>query len=153
MATKETMNEKINLSGTDAYLRDELFKRNMFIPLDENNKLIRKHAISLLQEWETVHSDSNGSRKCRVIFHASMNPSAGPYVFASVNDKTYKAPYEKEVQIPEYILRECIDRAVTTDYKFADDDNTGRAKRIEVKTPVYPYTFMGYVDEEKSTAE
>ena len=87
---------KVNFKGTSDYLRDELFKRNLFIPTDEEGKLIREHAISLLQDWEATHKYDEKPRKCRVIFHHSMNPSSGPYVFASLNEKTYQAPYEKQ---------------------------------------------------------
>lgn len=143
----------VNFKGTSDYLRDELFKRRLFIPTDENGKLIREHAITLLQEWETTHSYDENKRKCKVIFHHSMNPSAGPYVFASVNEKNFRAPYEKEVVVPEYMLRECIDRAVTTNIVY-EEDEYGRMQTREQKTPVYPYTLLGYAeDNEPVTAE
>jgi hypothetical protein len=75
-----------------------------------------------------------------------MNPSAGPYVFASLNEKTFQAPYEKEVVLPEYVLRECIDRAVTTNIVY-EEDEFGRTKTKEQKTPLYPYTLVGYVED------
>lgn len=137
---------KVNFKGTSDYLRDELFKRNLFIPTDEEGKLIREHAISLLQDWEATHKYDEKPRKCRVIFHHSMNPSAGPYVFASLNEKTYQAPYEKEVVLPEYVLRECIDRAVTTNIVY-EEDEFGRTRTKEQKTPLYPYTLVGYVED------
>lgn len=140
----------VNFKGSSDYLRDELFKRNLFIPTDDEGKLIRAHAISLLQDWESNHPYDVKPRKCRVIFHHSMNPSAGPYVFASVNEKNFQAPYEKEVIVPEYMLRECIDRAVTTNIVY-EEDEFGRTQTKEQKTPLYPYTMLGYVDEEEST--
>ena len=138
----------VNFKGTNDYLRDELFKRKLFIPTDDEGKLIRAHAITLLQEWETEHPYDKKPRKCRVIFHHSMNPSAGPYVFASINEKNFQAPYEKEVIIPEYMLRECIDRAVTKSIVY-EEDEFGRTQTVEHKTPVYPYTMLGYVEEEE----
>ena len=138
----------VNFKGTNDYLRDELFKRKLFIPTDDEGKLIRAHAITLLQEWETEHPYDKKPRKCRVIFHHSMNPSAGPYVFASINEKNFQAPYEKEVIIPEYMLRECVDRAVTKSIVY-EEDEFGRTQTVEHKTPVYPYTMLGYVEEEQ----
>lgn len=142
----------VNYKGTNDYLRDELFKRNLFIPTDDESKLIRQHAITLLQEWETTHPYDEKQKKCRVIFHHSMNPSAGPYVFASINEKNFQAPYEKEVIVPEYMLRECIDRAVTTNIVY-EEDEFGRTQTKEQKTPLYPYTMLGYVEEEDVPAE
>lgn len=140
---KEKVISSVNYSGTDAHLRDALFARDLFIPLDENNKLIRRHAVMLLQEWEDSHKKDN-SRRVRVIFHKSMSPSCGPYVFASVNNHTIQAPYEKPVDIPEYFLTECIDRAVTLSrHENGNVNDRGPVNRI----PTYPYTRLGYVDE------
>lgn len=133
----------VNYSGTDAHLRDALFVRDLFIPLDENNKLIRKHAVMLLQEWEDAHKKDD-SRRVRVIFHKSMSPSGGPYVFASVNNHTIQAPYEKPVDIPEYFLTECIDRAVTLS---RHENGNVNAPSVVNRIPTYPYTRLGYVDE------
>lgn len=144
----DTILKPVNFKGTNDYLRDELFKRHLFIPTDDEGKLIRAHAITLLQEWETEHPYDQKQKKCRVIFHHSMNPSAGPYVYASINEKNFQAPYEKEVVIPEYMLRECIDRAVTKSIVY-EEDEFGRTQTVEHKTPVYPYTMLGYVEEEE----
>lgn len=142
MAKEKTIGP-VNYNGTDAHLRDALFVRDLFIPLDENNKLIRKHAVMLLQEWEDSHRKDN-SRRVRVIFHKSMSPSGGPYVFASVNNHTIQAPYEKPVDIPEYFLTECIDRAVTLSrYESGNVNSSSVVNRI----PTYPYTRLGYADE------
>lgn len=144
----DTILKPVNFKGTNDYLRDELFKRHLFIPTDDEGKLIRAHAITLLQGWETEHPYDQKQKKCRVIFHHSMNPSAGPYVYASINEKNFQAPYEKEVVIPEYMLRECIDRAVTKSIVY-EEDEFGRTQTVEHKTPVYPYTMLGYVEEEE----
>ena len=148
----DTILKPVNFKGTNDYLCDELFKRHLFIPTDDEGKLIRAHAITLLQEWETEHPYDQKQKKCRVIFHHSMNPSAGPYVYASINEKNFQAPYEKEVVIPEYMLRECIDRAVTKSIVY-EEDEFGRTQTVEHKTPVYPYTMLGYVEEEEEQEE
>nr|DAQ89823.1 MAG TPA: hypothetical protein [Caudoviricetes sp.] len=140
---KEKKITPVNYNGTDAQLRDALFDRNLYVPLDENNKLIRKHAISLLQSWEDEHRVDT-SRKVRVIFHKSMSPSGGPYVFLSLNNKTIQAPYEKPVDVPEYMLTECCDRAVTL---VRYDNGVVNAGGKIHKIPTYPYTRIGYVDE------
>ena len=104
-------------------------------------------------DWRQEHAGVDPTtRKCRVIFHTSSNPSAGPYVFASVNNKNFQAPYGKEVVVPEYMLRECIDRAYTTSYQSKSDE-FGRQSTVEVKIPTYPYTFLGYVEEQPDGTE
>ena len=142
---------KLNLQGTDLELRDQLFDRGLAVPLTEDNKLIRKQAVTLLQNWAQEHENDVKSRKCKVIFHQSGNPSSGPYVFASINDKNFQAPYNKEVIVPEYMLRECIDRAQIVSYRQERDEHN-RNQLVEVRTPLYPYTFLGYVDEDELVA-
>lgn len=140
-------------SASDMQVRDMLFERGLHIPLTEDNKLIRKHAIRLLMDWRQDHASMNeNARKCRVIFHTSSNPSAGPYVYASVNSKNFQAPYGKAVVVPEYMLRECIDRAYTTSYQTQQDE-FGRQSTVEVHIPTYPYTFLGYVEEQVDGTE
>lgn len=143
--------EKINYSGSELYLRDQLFQRGIKIPESDEGKLIRKHALQLLRNWEQNYADMAPKRKCRVIFHTSSNPSSGPYVFASVNNKNFQAPYGKEVVIPEYMLRECIDRAQTITYITVKDEYN-RDRIEEQRSPLYPYTFLGYVYDELDDA-
>ena len=154
MANKNTSFTDMDLNtASDLQIRDMLFERGLHIPLTEDNKLIRKHAVSLLMNWRQEHAGVDPTtRKCRVIFHTSSNPSAGPYVFASVNNKNFQAPYGKEVVVPEYMLRECIDRAYTTSYQSKSDE-FGRQSTVEVKIPTYPYTFLGYVEEQPDGTE
>lgn len=147
MATTVTFTDMDLNSASDMQVRDMLFERGLSIPLTEENKLIRKHAIALLMDWRQEHANDPLSRKCRVIFHTSSNPSAGPYVYASVNNKNFQAPFGKEVTVPEYMLRECIDRAYTTSYQTQQDE-FGRQSTVEVHIPTYPYTFLGYVEEQ-----
>nr|DAS94425.1 MAG TPA: hypothetical protein [Caudoviricetes sp.] len=145
-ATTSKKLKKINYSGTDLELRDALFQRGLAIPLTEENQLIRAHALQMLRDWEQQHENEAPARKCRVIFHQSGNPSSGPYVYASINEKNFQAPFNKEVVIPEYMLRECIDRAQIVSYR-EEKDEYNRPVTVEVRTPIYPYTFLGYVEE------
>ena len=84
--------------------------------------------------------------KVRVIFHNSGNPSAGPYVFASINEKNFQAPYEQEVVIPKYFLTECIDRARTVVYEQVQ--TPGQKIATPKYIPTYPYTILGPAVEE-----
>lgn len=139
-------------SASDMQIRDMLFKRGLQIPLTEENKLIRNHAVRILQDWKQDHLKKEDGRKCRVIFHNSASPSAGPYVYASVNTKNFQAPYGTEVVVPEYMLRECIDRAYTTTFQAVKDE-LGRETVVENHLPTYPYTFLGYVEEQPDGKE
>lgn len=151
MAVKKQL-DKINYQGTDVELRDALFQRGLAIPTTDDGKLIRKHALQMLHDWEQQFELATPKRKCRVIFHQSGNPSSGPYVFASINEKNFQAPFNKEVVVPEYMLRECIDRAQIVSYR-EERDEYNRPQVVEVRTPIYPYTFLGYVEDDTSLLE
>ena len=43
-------------SASDMQIRDMLFERGLHIPLTEDNKLIRKHAVRLLMDWRQDHA-------------------------------------------------------------------------------------------------
>ena len=120
--------------------------RGLVPPLTDTGNLARAEAITRCIEWDNLQASCDTSRKVRVIFHSSSNCSAGPYVFASVNDKNFQAPYEKEVEIPEYMLRECIDRAKSISYEKRVE-REGRSHTVQHSTPVYPYTYLGVVGE------
>lgn len=136
----------IILNGTDLDLRNALLDRGLPTPEDDDKKLMRTQAIRLLRDWKQDYDNVKPERNCRVIFHASTNANAGPYVFASLNSRTYQIPYEKEVTIPESILRECIDRAKITEYRQTQNENDKYVVTTR-KVPVYPYTFICYEDE------
>ncbi len=123
----------------DAELMSLLRERNLAVPFNEQNRLVRSQAVALLKQWDNENPYLDTERTVRVIFHNSTNPSAGNYVYASINNKNFQAPFEKEVTIPEYFLSECIDRACTVRYEY-DDDNKVTIKKI----PTYPYTIVGY---------
>ena len=153
MDTTATYTDMDLNNSSDMQIRDMLFQRGLSVPLTEDNKLIRRHAVSMLMDWRQDHAKADtSSRKCKVIFHSSSNPSAGPYVFASVNTHNFQAPYGKEVVVPEFMLRECIDRAYTTTYQ-SQQDEFGRQSSVEVRIPTYPYTFLGYVEEQPDGTE
>lgn len=148
MATITNLKGVSLTAATNDELRNYLFERRLHVPTNDDGQLLRGHAISMLHDWRQQYEAVDTGRKCRVIFHASSNPSSGPYVFASINTKNFQAPYGKEVVVPEYMLRECIDRAVSTEYHSVKDE-LGRQYVKEVLVPVYPYTMLGYVEEEK----
>lgn len=141
-------------TGTNEQLHDALVDRGLFVPSFEG-KFDRKRAIRALQQWEISHPDKP-NRICRVTFSYSRDPSASmKYVQATINGKKWVFPYEKEVEVPEYVLKECIDRAVREEFaplNASDDAEPGKYKTI--KTKIYPYMFHGYVETEtKEQAE
>lgn len=141
--TKEGFINYTKLSETE--IMSVMRHRGLTPPLTEGGRLARSEAIARCIEWDGLQASCDVTRKVRVIFHSSSNPSAGPYVFASINDKNFQCPFEKEVEIPEYMLRECIDRAKTITYEQVEDDR-GRLTTKKFSTPVYPYTYLGVVE-------
>ncbi len=124
----------------DAELVNIMNTRGMRTPLNEEGRVMRPEAIRMLKEKDQSEVDEND--RVFVIFHDSGNPSAGPYVYANINDKNFQCPYEKKVSIPRYFLPECIDRAIITTYtqqKQAD----GTYASIPRFTPLYPYSVLG----------
>lgn len=129
----------------DAEIMSLMRAWNLTPPLTEEGRLAREEACARCREWENAQASCDTNKRVRVIFHSSSNPSAGPYVFASINDKNFQAPFEKEVEIPEYMLRECIDRAKTTFFEQQEDER-GRRVTVQRSTPTYPYTYLGIVE-------
>jgi hypothetical protein len=129
----------------DVELVSELRSRGRAAIIDQDGRVMRAEAIRILLELDA--EAITNTRKVRVIFHDSSNPSAGPYVFASINDRNFQAPYEKEVVVPEYMLRECIDRAVTTMH-VQEEDELGIRRTVRKRIPTYPYTLLGYIEDE-----
>lgn len=132
-------------SMKDAELVSACRDAGMLPPLNEEGRVIRAEAIRMLKDKEAA--DVNTKDRVWVVFHNSNNPSAGPYVFASINDKNFQAPYEKKVCIPKYFLSECIDRALTTQYREVKQQD-GSPAYIPVYIPTYPYTLLGPAEPE-----
>lgn len=131
-------------------LMDELFKRGIDIPMSDDGKLVRKVAVQKLLKWEEAAKPLNSYRKMRVVFHRSGRESEAPYVFLSLNGVAYQAPYEKEVELPEPVIRACVDNATIDEMEFTGEiDGQGRAIYKENKIKSHPYTFLGYVEESK----
>lgn len=129
----------------DAELASALRKRNLIPPFNEEGKLLRNEAIAILKDYDKIQV--NQEERVWVVFQESNNPSAGPYVFASINDKNFQAPYNKKVCIPKYFLTECIDKAVTTTYTQVNQSD-GSFTTVPHSVPVYPYTIIGPASDE-----
>lgn len=126
---------------SDADLAAEMRERGQVAPLSQDGHILRAECIARLMELDDIAAKSDITEKVRVIFHRSGNPSAGPYVFASINDKNFQAPYEKEVVIPKYFLTECIDRARTI--VFEQVQTPGQKGSGPKYIATYPYTILG----------
>lgn len=140
----------VNFKGTDEALIKELEKRNLEVPMSGEGNLIRGAAIESLKAAEKTEDESKKlERKCKIIFHRSNNPNANEnYVFVSLNDRSFQAPYEEEIEIEEKYLRGCIDLAQIVDYSFVPGKD-GSTEVKERRVNIYPYTFLGYVDGDK----
>ena len=141
--------KKINFATlSDTELMNNMTERGLEIPLD-NGKLVRLPAIHKLRAYEEAARPLSSYRKMRVIFHRSGKEAEAPYVFMSLNGTALQAPYEKEVVIPEPVIRGCIDNAVMTEYELKDFDPAKGASTYEERViRTVPYTFLGYVDAE-----
>lgn len=140
----------VNFKGTDEALIKELEKRNLEVPMSGEGNLIRGAAIESLKTAEKSEDTAKKlDRKCRIIFHRSNNPNANQnYVFVSLNERSFQAPYEEEIEIEEKYLRGCIDLAQVIDYSFIPGKD-GSTEVKERRVNIYPYTFLGYVDGDK----
>jgi len=130
----------------DADLIRLLRQRKLPIPTMNDGFLNKVDAARDLRKWDK--SKQQNEERVWVIFHESSHQSAGPYVFASINNQNIQCPYNEKVCIPRYFLTECIDRAVVTEYRqeFLPD---GRARTTTHKIPTYPYTVLGVATEEE----
>lgn len=133
---------KINYNTLkDAELIKACDDRGFIAPMNEDGRVIRTEAIRMLKERDDTEAKNDVSERVWVVFHNSGSPSAGPYVFASVNEKNFQAPYEKEVCIPKYFLTECIDRASTIKRSYSIQAD-GSTASVVTKIPTYPYTII-----------
>ena len=133
---------KINYNTLkDAELIKACDDRGFVAPMNEDGRVIRTEAIRMLKERDDTEAKNDVSERVWVVFHNSGSPSAGPYVFASVNEKNFQAPYEKEVCIPKYFLTECIDRAFTIKRSYSIQAD-GSTASVVTKIPTYPYTII-----------
>lgn len=134
---------------SDTELMNAMVEKGLEIPLD-NGKLVRLPTITALKAHEEAARPLSSYRRMRVIFHRSGKEAEAPYVFMSLNGHATQAPYEKEVSIPEPVIRACIDNAVMTEYEMKDFDTaTGSTKYDERVIRTVPYTFLGYEDAHK----
>lgn len=124
-------------------LLDVLFERGIEAPRDDEEKLIRKHAIALCMQWDERHPEKYlKDPQVRVIFSRTRNDNASPYVFLGLNGRGYQVPYETEVSLPLSVLR-VADDAIEEHYETVTDPYTNRVtveKRTERKVP---YTVIG----------
>ena len=131
----------------DAELIKACDDRSIIAPLNEEGRVISAEAIRALKQRDDTEAKNDVTERVWVVFHNSGSPSAGPYVFASINEKNFQAPYEKEVCIPKYFLTECIDRAQTIKRQYSIQAD-GSSASIVTRIPTYPYTIVRTATEE-----
>lgn len=145
-------NEKAQSDGKVNYmlmkddaLVEECYRRGIDVPINEGGKIIRKIAISKIAAWEEMAKPLSAARKMKVIFHRTGRQEEAPYVFLSLNGTAFQVPYEKEVSLPEPVVRACCDDAAMTEYDFKGQDlENGKAIYEERVVRTVPYTFLGY---------
>lgn len=129
----------------DAELIKLLRQRKLPIPTREGGFVDKLDAAKELKRYD--ENKRQNEERVWVTFHRSSHPNSGPYVFASVNEKTMIAPYDEKVCIPRYFLTECIDRAIITTF---DQEETARGfKLTQSKIPTYPYTLHGVATDDE----
>lgn len=138
---------------TNANLARELEELGLQIPTTFDGEFDRDKALAMRKaKLAEKAAEEKLQRKVRVIFNHSTNPNAGSYVFGSVNHHNFQAPYGIEVDIPEFLLRGAIDNAKTVTWERVSRPG-GTEEIVRKETPVYPYTFIGYVEDlEKAAA-
>lgn len=128
-------------TGSDEQLYDALLDRGLFVPTFEG-KFDRKRAIRALQKWEHDNPEVP-ERMCTVVFHYSRHPSASSrYAQATINGHKYIMPYETEVELPEYVLKEVIDRAEENARVPLAGNAITSVDRRTIKTKIYPYSLI-----------
>ena len=131
----------------DAELIRLLQQRKLPIPTMNGGFVNKTDAARALKKWDK--SRSQNEERVWVTFHQSAHPSAGPYVFASINDKTIQCPFDTKVCIPRYFLTECIDRAINVTYYQKEIPGQG-FKRLDNRIPTYTYTIHGIATEDEA---
>lgn len=134
----------------DAELRDILFRRGLTIPMDDDGKLLRAHAVAVIEGDDEQRRPLADYPKVRVIFHRTAEASNNKgYIFVKHNDLPLQIPYGVEVKLPEPVLKSTIDNAVIKHYEFDGvDEQTNTARYTMFESKRFPYTFLGYVEEE-----
>lgn len=142
---------KINFQTLkDEALADQLIMRGLDVPLDENGRIMRKVAINRIIKWEDDAKPLDQFRKMRVVFHRTGREEENQYVFLSLNGVAYQIPYEREVALPEPVIRSCCDDAIMTVSEFKGMDlESGKAIYNERNVHTVPYTFLGYIEPTK----
>lgn len=133
-----------NLPDTELYK----FLRNYCLEVPENDKgkLVRGEAIqSLLSYQEMLISEED--RRMKVVFHKSGDPAQGEYVFIGLNGRGYQIPFDKEVVLPESVVRVCDD-AKTTTFKQSSNSSLGQISHDSFEHKLFPYTIVEFMDNE-----
>lgn len=121
------------------------------------NPYDRKEAITFLKELEQKAQNNQEDTKTyieelkeeqpelklvKVIFH-SLGEQDIPYVFVGLNGASFYLPKEKEIEIPDFILKSCIKDAVE-DRLMPKVGSDGSIDYIVRKVQRFPYTIVDF---------
>ena len=139
--------KKINFaSKTDAELYAYLRNYCLAVPENEKGKLIRDTAMRALISYQEMLMNEE-DRRVKVLFHKTGDPTQGEYVFIGHNGKGYQIPFDKEVVLPESVVKVCDDAVVTT-YKQSTLSDTDNIIHDTFDHKLYPYTVIDFMEEE-----
>ena len=105
----------------------------LLVPQDENGKLIRGEAVQQLIQYQ-LQLEAEEDRRMK-------------YVVIGLNGRGYQIPFDKEVVLPESVVRVCDD-AVVTSFKQSDKSSLGKIVHDSFEHKTYPYTILEYMDAE-----
>lgn len=126
-------------------LTDELFQRKLDIPLNDDGKLIRKHALQMLIAWDEAHPEKyRKDPKVRVIFSRPQGEE-GKYLFIGLNGRGYQIPYNVEVVLPASVVR-VADDAIAESSEYTEGPD-GRRFTGKLREQCAPYTFISVAKE------
>lgn len=139
--------KKVNFaSETDVNLYKYLRHYCLAVPENEKGKLIRAEAISVLTQYQDMLM-AEEDRRIKVIFHKTGDPTQGEYVFIGHNGRGYQIPFDKEVVLPESVVKVADDAVVTT-FKQSARSTLGDIHHDSFEHKLYPYTILQYMEDE-----
>ena len=139
--------KKINFQTLpDAELYGFLKHYCLEVPENEKGKLIREQAVRTLIGYQNMLA-SEEDRRVKVIFHKTGDPTQGEYVFIGLNGRGYQIPFDREVVLPESVVRVCDDSKVTT-FKQSATSHMGEIVHDSFEHNLYPYTILEFMDDE-----
>lgn len=137
----------------------ELYKRKIAPVRGDDGHLIRQIAYMQIKEHDAnvlPEDTATGKKYRKMVVKFNRNgasTSTAPYVAITHNGVNYFCPYEKEVSLPEYVIKGPVDDAIETRVQFTGDfRKDGSYIYNYSNNNVLNYTFVRWDDEEDKNA-